>query len=72
MKILPFRNMLPRRVGSPLQGVEGGAGKVEISIFLRAPRNGSGSVEFQDVGRGTASGVVEEFKNGEGLKFDRF
>ena len=48
--------------------VEWEAGKVEMSVFLRGPRNGSKTVARRGVGRETASGVVEESKNEEDLE----
>ena len=54
------------------RGIEGEAGKVEMSVFLCAIRNGSDIVGRQGVGRVAACGVVEGFKIGEELNLFRF
>ena len=67
IEILPFRNTYVTEASFDLlcRSIEGDAGKVQMSIFLCAPRNGSDIVGRQSVGRMAAWGVVEGFKNGE-------
>ena len=48
-EILPFRNILPKRVSSSSQGVEGEAGRVEMFVSLWAPRNRSDTARYPGV-----------------------
>ena len=54
------------------RGIEAETGKVQMSVYLCAPRNGSDIVGRQGVGRVAACGVVEGFKIGEELNLFRF